>query len=265
MNLQTIVIIVASAGMTTSSLAQSQPTATVSLSWKNTTTGDQSPLLPGQSAAIWVDVAFSPPVGTAVQTPLGEGEIVGLGAVYFDLLGSGNPGGSYRNSGAGFGGTPEIDGPNTNNNWNDYGRRDDTLPGWALGSLGGQGGGPMGGTIHDYMAGMAGQFPLTPTANHFNPVREIFRIEWTPDDYSSRNVMWHSRKTSTPTGTGVALLVQLPGHYTTIDVPFTGINWGALQIAVVPAPSGMMLLVVGAAGAFRRRRPRQLHKRKPNR
>lgn len=225
--------------------------ASVTVHWKNTATGVATSIGPGESAAIWVDVEFSPPVGTPVETPHGAGTVAGLASIFFNLHGSGAPAGSWRTSGPGFNGTPEIDGPLTNTNWQSFGRRVDAAGGWAIGGAGAQGGGPMGWTIHDYVAAQAGQFPLSVPGNSFNPIREIMRMEWTPDDFTTRMITFQS---ASATHGGVWLLVELPGNiHTTINVPMANISWGAVQIPV-PSPSGMLVLAGGGVLAARRRR-----------
>lgn len=254
MKLRTILIVVASAGMATSSMAQPQISATVTLNWKNSVTGDQTMPRPGESAILWLDVAFTPPVGTLLVTPLGTGTVAGLGSLFIDLIGSGDPEGSWRSSGVGFGGTPNIDGPFTNTNFNNLGRRNDLAGGWALGGVGGQGGGVLGGTINDYMAGQAGQLPLVLPANQVNPVREIFRTEWTPSDYSARVVTFQSRRAAASTGTGISLLlVSASEVIIAVPIPAENITWGS-ALVMIPSPSGFALLMMAGCAATRRRR-----------
>lgn len=234
------------AGILISAAATSaQPTATVDLNWRNTQTGGQHPIGPGQTADIWLDVSFTPSVGTALQ----GGEVAGLASLFFDLLGSGDTSGSWTLSGPGF----------VSNAWQhgcpwcppqaNYGRRTDIFGGWALGGVGSA---LPNGTI---VSAQAGQFPLSPPASAFNPVVEIWRGKWQPGDYSDRIVDFTSQKAEISLQTGIAIYILEPGDiHRAIHVQPANITWGSVQVPVIPAPSGMLVVVGGAMVALGRRR-----------
>jgi hypothetical protein len=250
------------------SAAAQQPTATLTWHWKNMTTGGQTPLHTGQSAAIWLDVGFSPPVGT----PLPDGRVIlGLASVILDLAAASDVFGTWVVTGTApvpFPGTPELDGPGTNvpANWQigdpvvplHWGRRHDPSQpagGWQFG--GDAVYQPQGSVVNPpgtLAAIQAGQFPLGTEVNSFNPVRELWRGMFTPAHYTDRMLVWQPRHAEAVSG-AVALYAQHPGSpITPVAVPFDGITWGSLSIPVVPSPSALGVLGFACLAGWRRRR-----------
>jgi hypothetical protein len=200
----------------------------------NSTTPATGPLAnngvidPGEAARIALRVSFSPPVGSpAAYTPppgTGEGTVAGFASMFLDLF-----------SGAGSEGT-----------FSNIVR----APGWALGTSG---------TIHPGGISFiqAAQFPLPGgnVMNPVNPILNIWRVVWTPQDYLPRSAHFSSAKSLSATGTGASLYIEYGGDpedpmYVSKAVPA---NFGSLQIPVVPAPSSALLLIAGAVAARRRR------------
>jgi hypothetical protein len=233
-----------------SSVASAQGTAVVSVHWKNTGSSTTSPTqipLDGVnylSADVWIDVSFSPAVGQ----PLGTGLAAGLASIFFDLQAGAAAAGSWAFTGN-FNGTPAIDGPGSNMNWASYGRRLDSVGGWALAS---EGSGASDGSLR---SAQAGQFPSGPPVNAFNPVREIWRGVYTPDSYLPRMVTFTSQKPMAGTTTSGIQLFTLDGSTLgSYPLPIGSITWGSVQIPVVPAPPTFALLGMTALAAVRRRR-----------
>jgi hypothetical protein len=252
--------------------AHGQVSATLTWHWRNMTTGAQTPLPPGDSAAIWLDVAFSPPVGSVFP----NGQVNrGLASVVVDLHAISDVFGTWVVTGAGstpFPGTPEIDGPGTNVpiGWQPgdpvvplhWGRRHDPLrPGSAWGWGGDAWYLPQGGfmispgTLTNIQGG---QFPPTTETNSANPVFEFWRGMFTPDSYAARGLEWGpGMPIPGPfSGSVVTLLAQSApgGPLTVFHVPIQHTNFGTLSIPVVPAPSSLAMLGVAGALALRRQR-----------
>jgi MYXO-CTERM domain-containing protein len=247
--------------------AQAQFSATLTWHWKNMVTSDQTPLHPGQSAAVWMDVSFSPPVGSLL--PNGH-ENRGLASLFFDLLAVSDVLGSWVVTGtepAAFPGTPETSGPGTNvpMGWQQgdpvvplhWGRRVDALHPGSGWSLGGDANYVAHGSVFpptgSLVAIQAGQFPTTTQTNTINPIHEIWRGMFTPAHYAARDLVWQPARASHG---GVTLFSLAPGaaNLSVFSVGAANINPGSLSVPVVPTPSGMALLGAAAGVAVRRRR-----------
>jgi hypothetical protein len=237
------------AGMAAAAQAQTVPTATVTLNWKNTgstvAAPTQNPVQPGQSIDIWVNVAF-----TGLGGPVGAGNISGLGTLFMDILGTraGTFAGSENPIMAGFGGTT---GNATTRDR--YGRPVDGDGGWRTGPwvLNPD---PISGTAVANL--QAGQFPLPGgDVNPAQPVNEIVRVRWTPATYDAGNVSFTPQKAAAAT-TGVQLYVtDAAQSHTAINVEIPNITWvGVSNIPIVPAPSSLALLGLGGLLVARRRR-----------
>jgi hypothetical protein len=238
------------AGVAAAAQAQTVPTATVSLSWKNsgsTVAGaTQNTVQMGESIDIWVNVSLTG-LGGAVPT----GILMGLGTLFMDVVATraGTFAGSELPIMAGFGGTTG----NTTTR-DRYGRPVDGDGGWRTGPW----------VLNpDPISGMsvanlqAGQFP-TPGSevNPANPVNEIIRLRWTPANYEVGTVDFSAQKAAAAT-TGVQVYATNPstGAHTSLNVEFANITWlGLSNIPIVPAPSSLALLGLGGLLVARRRR-----------
>lgn len=223
---------VSAAALTIVTAAQAQQAhVTFDWNWKNLATGGHVPLQPGQSAAVWLDVTFSPPPGGTIMVNNQSYTILGLNAIDFDLIAA-TVNGAWGLSGPGFGGTPNPDGPLTNMNANSFGRRSDLL----AGSFAAWGSGPAGtpvvspqteftlGSIRSAAAGQtafAGGLP-----NSAGPVIEIWRGHWTPQVYN-RSAVFLARQARGSSGTGASLWI-----YPTGTNPLE-----TMEIYHVPAPN----------------------------
>jgi hypothetical protein len=185
---------------------------------------------PGESARISMTVSFAPPVGTIMTyTPPpgpGFGPVAGLANAFGDLR-------------------TTVEGRGT---W--YSLQRD--PAWAIGGIG-----SVYGDGRGIAAWQLGQFPLPgATANPANPVTDVWRVHWTPDDYSARTVTFTGQKAVSSPGTGGAVYINYgedPSAPQYLSKPLH-VNFGSLQIQVVPSPSALGVLALAAAAAGRRRR-----------
>jgi hypothetical protein len=222
------------AGAAANSTAQELVTFTWSFTEvvANSTTPATGPLAnngvidPGEAARIALRVSFSPPVGSPVTyTPppgTGRGTIAGFASMSIDLLGGTGSEGMYSNI--------------------------TRLGAWNIGQSGTI---TSGGVINV----LAGQSPLSPGPNPANPINNIWRVVWTPQDYSPRIANFSGAKGSGTASTGAALYIEYGGdpedpRYITKAVPA---DFGSLQIPVVPSPSTLALIALAGLGIRRRR------------
>jgi hypothetical protein len=198
----------------------------------NSTTPATGPLAgnglidPGEAARIALMISFSPPSGSpATYTPppgTGQGTIGGLASIFFDLTGGAGAEGAW--------------GPITR-------------PGaWAVGSAGTI-------TSSGIVDAMAGQFPLG-LGNPSNYISNIWRVVWTPGEYTPRSAPFTASKSSSTLGTGAALYIEYGGDpedpvYVSKAV---AADFGSLQIPVVPSPTTLVIVSAGLLAAARRRR-----------
>jgi hypothetical protein len=200
----------------------------------NSTTPATGPLAnngvidPGEAARIFLRVSFSPPVGTpATYTPppgTGQGTVEGFASLLINFVGGLGSEGVYSHL--------------------------SRAAGWGIGTSGTI---TPGGVVDIG----AGQFPLPgPGMNPANPINNIWRVVWTPQDYSPRMAHFTSAKGTSASGTGAALYIEYGGdpedpRYLSKPVPA---DFGSLQIPVVPSPSTLLLLTMAAVPCVRRRR-----------
>jgi hypothetical protein len=215
--------------------AHAQELVTFTFSWIEVQAGTTLPVAfpngvvnEGEGAELRLTVGFTPAVGQPISyTPppgAGQGTVGGFADMFIDVHAS-----------AGH---------------NGYFHHQTRLAGWTIGS---------NGTIDAngvYAIG-AGQFPLPGmTANPANPIENIWRIRWTPNDYTSRIVTFTSAKAAAAGGTGAALYIEYTGNPQDpeyISKQVAG-NFGGIQIPVVPSPSAAALIAVGGLAIARRRR-----------
>jgi hypothetical protein len=212
--------------------AQAQtPIVMTSWSFTEVYAGTNTPVMnpngviePGEAARIELTVSFEPAVGT----PLPQGTVAGLFGLTCDLVGS--------NMAEGM--------------WSHLERRE----GWAVGDVGFP---SPDGTAVRYI--MVGQFPQAgATANPENPIEKIWWGVWTPDMYDARATVFQGMHTSPPpTSSSASLMVQNgvgPGGEPLYGVLNAQVQFGGLQIPVVPSPA--TAAVLGAAGLLTARRRR---------
>jgi hypothetical protein len=242
--------VAACSALTMAASAQTLPTATITLNWKNTgstvSAPTRHPIEPGQSIDIWVDVAWT---GAGMSFP--GGIVTGFGLLFMDIVGTraGVWAGSESPTMNGFGGTTGV-------NPDRYGRQVDPEGGWRTGPwvLNPE---PVSGS---YLTDLyAGQFPVPGTVpiNPVNPINEIMRLRWTPLSYDAGTVSFISRKASSPTGSGagVFLLDPVSGLITFEYLGFTDVTWGTLPaIPIIPAPTTLTVLLCGVLLSHRVRR-----------
>jgi hypothetical protein len=272
MKTRALLAVLAVAG--TAAAVSAQPSVTLTWNWVNLRTNTQVALEPNDSAAVWVNLAYTPVVGQALP----NGNInQGLASLFVDLHaeGSGNANaGDWFYTGfhptTAFPGTPEIQGFGTNVpqgytgpgsmplNPLHWGRRNDWFHGgWALGDAAiYQAAGSAKNNPHTLAAIQAGQFPTGTTGNAFNPLNELWRGMFTPADYSDRNIVWQPRTAEASLTSGISFYGLPPGGSALVPfvVPIENINWGSLSIPVIPSPSSLALLGLGGLIAARRRR-----------
>jgi hypothetical protein len=208
-----------------------QPMVTVSLGFTEVVAGTNTPvpnpngvLEPGEAALIEMSIAFTPPVGSFIQTPAVQGTVAGLGTILYDLIGTNGAGGSWTHLGV------------------------------AAGWLGWPGEVDIGGAAVRNLSVLQRPAPGT-MANSQNPVDSIWRGVWTPSSYAARTVIFQTDVTTPPPFGGIShLLLQIdpvPTYNLLLNV-FT--QHGAVHIPIVPAPGtlGVMLLMLAACGQRRR-------------
>jgi hypothetical protein len=200
----------------------------------NSTTPATGPLAgnsaidPGEGAEIRLTISFTPGVGSpATYTPppgTGQGTIGGFASAFFDLLAPAGHGGVFHNRGPGPGLPPN----------------------------------PSGTIEPDAVRNVSiGQFPLPgQPAPPANPIVNIWRVRWTPTDYTARIVEFTAAKSISTSGTGAALYIEYTGNpqepaYLSKSV---AADFGSLQIPVVPAPTTLVIFSAGLLAAARRRR-----------
>jgi hypothetical protein len=233
MNTRVALVLAAVAG----SAAMANAQALMTFNWSftevlaNTTTPVANPnglIEPGEGAELRLSVSFSPAVGSAFQySPppgTGNGTVGGLSSIFFDLSASAGHNGTFHNL--------------------------SRLSAWGIGGI--------GSIVTDGVnAAQAGQFPLPgQTANPANPINNIWRVRWTPTDYTSRNVTFTAGKAAASSGTGAGLYIEYggdPEDPAYISVAVAG-NFGSIQVPVVPSPSSLALLGLGGLVIARRRR-----------
>jgi hypothetical protein len=220
--------------------AQAQDSITFHWTWVHThawTTllkndpADPLRVSPGEGVEFRADMTWSPPFGTIRTSQVTgiTGPVEGFAKVVIDFEGSGNANGMFHNVVR----IPPISQPN---------------PGWTA----------------NYLPGIQmGQFGLPgSTINTSNPVVNILRIRWTPNDYTPRIV------TFTPSGSTITpifgeLYINFGGPqgsgeeiYTTYQIDNAYFFAGApMAIQVIPGPGGAVLLGLGGLMCARRRRP----------
>src|SRR5262245_2386154 len=107
MKTRAILALTAVAGLAAAANAQTAPSFTSSsvisipLNWVNTTTNAQTPLNPGDSAALFFNVSFTNQFGVGTFSPgvgtFTSGTILGLGSGFLDLNGAGGTTGNFQN------------------------------------------------------------------------------------------------------------------------------------------------------------------------
>ena len=214
------------------------------VSWVNNTTGNQSALLPGQSATIFFDASFTNQNGVAQFSPsigtFSSGTILGIGSGFVDLNGAGGTAGAFA-----LGNNPT---PQTNNGSTGIGVRS----GWRIV------GNASPGSVNAAGTGVTqiqfGQFPASPElANTLNPVSRMFAMIWTPTSYTNRTVTFSLAPASGNTAASVYL--DLDGSVgASVYVNLANVTLGSANIPVAPAPASLALLGLGGLVAGRRRR-----------
>jgi hypothetical protein len=212
--------------------AQAQQSVTFQWSFTEVVAGTTTPVAtpngliePGEGAELRLNVSYAPVAGTSIVTVLGPATVLGLNSIFFDLMGDGGAAG----------------------NWQHLGR----ATGWE--GLTAAGAPSLDRT--SMLSGSAQQLVFAPMpVNSANPVVNIWRVVWTPDDYTVRQVTFTGQRAgaSGPSGTGADLWANWNGTY--ISHPVAGPNFGSLNIPVVPAPSSLALLGIAGAMVARRRR-----------
>jgi hypothetical protein len=186
---------------------------------------------PGECARLELTVNITPGIGSTTTytppPPPGTGTIAGLGSIFFDLTGTGSAQGT----------------------WAFLSR----ATGFALGSAG-----TPSGTGEAVTAAQAGQFILPgSTANSSNPVNAIWRGVWCPTSYTNRTVTFTSMAAAAGGNNHSSILIQYgvdPDGNPQYIGKFVSATFGSVNIPVVPGPSSLALLGLGAVIAGRRRR-----------
>jgi hypothetical protein len=238
-----------SAGVCASAAAQtfsftSDSTMTISMAWREaTSTGGTIPnpdgvLEPGESALIQIsNVSFSnqgglahfaPPIGT-----FSSGTVLGLSFGYLDLDGSGDTQGVFNNS------IPLANSAGTSG----FGVR----AAWRL-----NGNGTVTGT--GISALQFGQFPVE-TISTANPIPNMFRLLWTPADYSTRSVRFDLNPAVLAGSAFAGVYLDFDGSVGGgVCLTPSNVFLDHVTIDVAPSPPTLTLLLA-APIAIRRRRP----------
>ena len=257
MKTRAALVVAALAGIASSSQAQvSLPNASVtySLTWENSATHDQTPLSSGQSAILHLSALMTPAPGTAgtwstTVSPGGSGTYRGMQALFTDLLGTSNNGGTATGT------------------WNvaqaqGYGIDPDGL--WDVTGGGGNGTSTLAGARLTNI--QAGQFPASQNAvNTANPATGTLTSPtevgywngvWTPSNYNTRTVTFGVvNGSANPNSQSNALIVRDPTLNSTVFVGRGNDIFGnGAAISIIPSPSSLALLGLGGLIAGRRRR-----------
>jgi hypothetical protein len=239
--------------------ASAQELFQVIYTWSDVLAGTTTPgngngqVDPGEGARIRIGVearingtsAVGQTTSYLAPAPGGIGTVRGLGSVVYDLIGDAN---APSANGTWGGGTGTFTGPLSTGPFNS-GR----TPGTAQ---------PGGSSVH----GMGGAQFLLPgqSANGANTNVQVFNGVWTPASYAQRSVNFLGRASIlVPTGEGNSILFAYglgtdPGTGEEFDLlagKYFNTNFGnGISIPVVPAPSSIALLGLGALVAGSRRR-----------
>jgi hypothetical protein len=183
---------------------------------------------PGEGAELRLTISFTPGVGSpATYTPppgTGLGNIGGFASASFDLHAPPGHGGIFHQ----IAGRP--------------------LGGWGF---------PFGSIEPDVVRGQNGLFPLPGSpANPENPIDNLWRVRWTPTDYTARIVEFTAAKGIATAGTGAALYIEYTGNPQAPEYISKSVaaDFGSVQIPVVPAPTTLVIFSAGLLAAARRRR-----------
>jgi hypothetical protein len=240
--------------------SQAQETFVVNYTWVEVIAGTITPVVspnsqvePGEAARIRIGTearingtsAIGQTSSYTTPAPGGTATVRGLGSAVYDLVGDGNAASANGTWGGFIGG---FSGPVTNAPFNS---------GISAGTA--QAGGA---SVH----GMGGAQFLLPgaSANGANANVQVFRGVWQPASYANRTVNFLARASVlVPTGEQNSVLLAYglgtdPNTGENFDLlvgKYFATNFGtALQIPVVPAPSSLALLGLGALVAGGRRR-----------
>jgi hypothetical protein len=247
MSIRTPLTLTVAAGLAAPALAQSftnDSSVAITLSWREaTSSGGTVPnpngeLEPGEWALITMDVSFtnqfghadfSPPIGTFTG-----GTIVGFGAGFLDINGSGGTQGTFNIS------TPQANSAGTSG----FGVRSS----WRLAG---------NGTVNPGSSGIVnlqfGQFVVDPAlANTLNPITNMYRMLWQPNSFASVTRRFDPVGAAIAGNEFAAVYLDLNGtvgasiYVNPANVTFRGVEFP------IPTPASSLILL--AAAPWRRRR-----------
>jgi hypothetical protein len=238
-------MIACSAGLCASAAAQSFTTdssITMTMSWREaTSTGGTVPnpdgiLEPGESALILIDsVSFTNQGGTANFSPpistFTSGIVSAFGNGFVEIEGSGGTQGLFNNS------APLANSQGTSG----FGVRSP----WRMSG---------NGTVN--ATGIANlQFGFfTETPGPTNPILNMFRLLWTPADYSPREAQFAINPAPLAGPAFAAVYLDFGnGLGANIYLPSSDVSLGSVSIPISPAPPTLALAAAAATLASRRR------------
>jgi len=261
MKIQSVLALVAAAGMASAASAQSFITttgisATFSSTWIEDPSGphnDNGLLETGEKALIITNltftgmdtsVDFSPAVGA-----FGSGVVLGLGAAYFDIRSSAGDASGLYNGGI-TNPTSTSVGPNNTGGTTGYGVRS----GLRVGANAANGQPAANGFIN---VG-PGQLPSDPSGVNVagvSPINGLHRLGWTPNSYAARIQTFNLTGALGAGQTVVGLYLDFDGNTGGVAfIPLNRITFSSVNIPLAPAPASLALLGLGGLVAGRRRR-----------
>jgi hypothetical protein len=226
--------LLACAGAAFGQASTTAATLSYGLAWEDT--GNHNGILePGESAVLRISVTMAPAVNTVIPFSGGPGgptgTLRGIGYGVIDVTGAGGTQGDFNmDPAAGYGVNPVWDLPGPGSN-----------------------GSPNGTGVVNIEFG---QFPTSDTTViTVNPIATLWSAAWTPSSYGARTVTFGTSFGSAggPGGlssvimkwgplNGNIMMVSCPSLYVTLDVP------------IIPAPSGLVLVGAGVIACARARR-----------
>jgi hypothetical protein len=184
-------------------------------------------LEPGERALVQMSALITPPVDSPIHYTFngstGLGTLRGLGLGFYDVLGTGGVRGGY------------VLGP-VDPTWDITGGL-----GWGMLSSDGQ--------IRNVEFG---QFEAGQPNNIANPILNVWRFVWAPDDYSARVATFTTAPGLSSAGVESQVVVRTGGTARHFMNCLT--DYGSVNIPVVPGPGVVAMAVVGVPLAARRRR-----------
>ena len=259
MKIQSVLAVVAAAGLASTAGAQVITTSgiscNISLSWVVDPTGPSNgdtTLDPGERALILASVSFtggnplvnfSPSIGAFTS-----GTIVGLGTCYMDIRSAAGDASGLYNNGLTNPASTSV-GPNAGSTGTSgYGVRG----GWRLGANAAN-----GQPVANGFANIGpGQLPTDPSlGNSTNPIANIDRLGWTPNSYATRTQTFSAAGAAGAGANAIGMYLDLDGQTGGVAyIPLANVTFGSVNIPIAPAPASLALLGLGGLVAGRRRR-----------